>query len=103
MPKNILLCAYCTYVLGILIMPFAIIIDFVTSKKNNYTKKTKQHFLNPIKVELIDKKPCFTNAKIFEYMFMCNCFKHQFVIFITEIDDNHAHQEAMRRINNYLF
>lgn len=103
MPRKIILCAYCTYVLGILIMPFAIIIDAVTSKKFKNIKKTKQHFLNPIKVELVEKKPCFTNAKIFDYMFMCNCFKHQFVIFITETDDAYAQEEAIRKINNYLF
>lgn len=92
-----------SHYLGYILFMIASIIDCLTNQKLHFRKKVIQSLFNPFTIELIDKKPCFLKSKIFDYMYVCSFLQHQFVITVTETEDNYAYNEVINKINNYLF
>lgn len=92
------ICKYTSYIIGIFEIPIKYIISALQNKKC-YCIRIKQQFFNPINIELIEKKPCFKDSKIFDYMFLCTCCRYQTMIVVTETDEEYARKEVMRRMN----
>lgn len=87
------ICVLVTWIIGALLLPFAVAIDAITGT-TNAADCVRKWFITPTKITFVSKEEDPKNPKQFRYTFTCNCNGSTIVVLASS--DTEAQSLAIR-------